>query len=326
MSDPSPPRRRLGHVARASGPLEAPFDPLGVTVWVVTERELEFYASPTAMTELPQHPALDESPQDLGVLRRSVQGLLVHRDWAGAYGLAAETIRLDEQHLRSTKEVLGRAFEICGEPITVTRQPADRVVGICRHFTLLHTAFLRAHGVPARVRCGFANYFDRSKWYDHWITERWDGSRWIREDPQIDELQAKVINIGFDPYDQPAGQFLTGSEAWRAARAGDLDANLFGIFDMWGVAFIAGNVLADVACLNKVELLPWDSWGMGLGFGPHDTLGGEIVEDIDGLAACATAGDFDALRQRYTTDDTVRVPDDITSFIDGEPVAVHLEL
>lgn len=249
----------------------------------------------------------------------------MHRDWAAAYGLAAETVRLDEQHLRSTKEVLGRAFEICGEPITVARQPADRVVGICRHFTVLHTAFLRDQGVPARVRCGFANYFDRSKWYDHWITERWDSSRWIREDPQIDELQAKVINIDFDPYDQPAGQFLTGGEAWRAVRAGDLDASLFGIFDMWGLAFIAGNVLADLGCLNKVELLPWDSWGMGLGFGPHDSLRADIVENIDVLTR-ATAGGFDALRRRYTTDDAVRVPADITSFIDGEPVAVHLEL
>lgn len=295
-------------------------------MWVVTERELEFYESPAAMTELPQHPALDEIPEDPGVLRRSVQGLLVHRDWAVAYGLEGAKVRLDEQHLRSTKEVLGRAFAMCGEPITVAREPADRVVGVCRHFALLHTALLRDQGVPARVRCGFANYFDRSKWYDHWITERWDGSRWIREDPQIDERQAKVINLDFDPYDQPVGQFLTGSEAWRAVRAGNLDADVFGIFDMWGPSFIAGNLLADLACLNKVELLPWDSWGMGLGFGPHDPLQADIVETVDDLAEIGTAGTFDALRERYTSDDAVRVPDHITSFVDGEPMAVHLDL
>jgi hypothetical protein len=65
---------------------------------------------------------------------------------------------------------------------------------------------------------------------------------------------------------------------------------------------------------------------MGLGWGPHDSLHAEIVERVDELAAVATADDFDALRSRYTNDDTVRVPADITSFIDGEPVAVHLEL
>jgi hypothetical protein len=292
----------------------------------VTERAIDFYASPAAMTVLPQHPALDSIPVEPDALRRSVQGLLVHRDWVTAYGLAAETVRLHEQHLRSTEEVLGRAFELCSDPVAVTRQPADRVVGICRHFAVLHTAFLRDQGVPARVRCGFANYFDRSKWYDHWITERWDGGRWIRDDPQIDELQGAAIDIDFDPYDQPAGQFLTGAEAWQAVRAGDLDAGRFGIFDMWGPAFIAGNVLADVACLNKVELLPWDSWGMGLGWGPHDTLRPDIVDRVDELAALATAGDFVDLRRRYTTDDAVRVPADITSFVDGEPEPVHLDL
>jgi hypothetical protein len=64
---------------------------------------------------------------------------------------------------------------------------------------------------------------------------------------------------------------------------------------------------------------------MGLGFGPHDSLRADIVENIDVLTR-ATAGGFDARRRRYTTDDAVRVPADITSFIDGEPVAVHLEL
>ena len=29
----------------------------------------------------------------------------------------------------------------------------------------------------------------------------------------------EVCGIGFDPYDQPPGEFLTASEAWLAARA-----------------------------------------------------------------------------------------------------------
>jgi hypothetical protein len=292
----------------------------------VLEAELEFYASPAAMTELPRHPGRDDIPGDLNDLRRCVQGLLLHRDWATAYGIAPGDQRLDEQHLRSTREILSRAFEIRDDPITVPREPIDRVLGICRHFTLLHTALLRASGVPARVRCGFGNYFDRSKWYDHWITERWDGNRWVRDDPQVDELQASVINLDFDPYDQPPGKFLSAGEAWAAARAGALDPSLFGIFDMWGLAFIGGNVLADLACLNKVELLPWDNWGMGTRWGPYDALPDDIVATIDGLAAITNEGVFDDVRTRYLTDDAVRVPSDIISYIDGKPTAVHLDL
>ncbi len=287
-------------------------------------RDRDYYRAPGVMTTLPDHPALADLPSDLDDLRGCVQGLLLHRDWAPVYGVAGDAIRIDEQNLRSTSEVLARAFEISGEPITVARRPIDRVLGICRHFTLLHTALLRSQGVPARVRCGFSNYFDPTKWYDHWITERWNGERWVRDDPQVDELQAKSVNLDFDPYDQPPRRFLTGSQAWIAARAGEVDPNLFGIFDMWGLAFIAGNVVTDFACLNKVELLPWDGWGMMTG--PHAPVTDEAATVLDEVATLATSDDLDAIRQRYLADDRLRVPPDITSFTNGEPVEVHLDL
>jgi hypothetical protein len=286
----------------------------------------DFYAATGPMTVLPDHPALTYVPGDLDEMRRAVQGLLVHRDWAAVYGVAGDDVRIDEQQLRSTAEVLRRAFELSDAPVTVAREPIDRVLCICRHYTLVHTAFLRAHGVPARVRCGFSNYFDPAKWYDHWITERWDGARWVRDDPQVDELQAEICKIDFDPYDQPAGKFLSGDEAWFAVRRGELDPNDFGIFDMWGMNFVGGNVLLDFVCLNKVELLPWDVWGLTMTFGPHDELAEATVSAIDDVAALVGTDDVDAIRARYDGDPQLRVPPDILSFVDGAPVAVHLDL
>ncbi|MGO9198119.1 MAG: transglutaminase-like domain-containing protein [Acidimicrobiales bacterium] len=285
---------------------------------------LDFYRSPGVMTALPDHPALTGMPSDLDGLRGVVQGLLLHRGWAPAYGVEEDAIRVDEQNLRSTADLLRRVVEISSEPMTVSRQPVDRVLCICRHFTLLHTALLRSQGIPSRVRCGFSNCFDPAKWYDHWVTERWNGERWVRDDPQIDELQARTVNLDFDAHDQPPGKFLTGGEAWIAARAGEVDPFLFGIFDMWGLAFIAGNVISDFACLNKVELLPWDAWGMMTG--PHDPVTDEEAAVLDDVAALAGSGDFPAIRARFLSDDRLRVPADITSFINGEQVGVHLEL
>jgi hypothetical protein len=290
---------------------------------------IEWYGSAGPMTEVAGHPALDgvEPPTDLDGLRRVVQGLLLHRDWAPRYGVEGSAIRLDEQQLRSVGEVLTRALELSGAPLTQARPPIDRVLTICRHFTLLHTALLRAQGRPARVRCGFSNYFDRSKWYDHWITERWSAGdgRWVRDDPQVDELQADAVRLDFDPYDQPPGQFLSGAEAWVAARAGDLDPALFGIFDMWGLSFIGGNVLHDLACLNKVELLPWDdAWGLLPG--PHASVPDAAAELLDDVASLVNAGDTAAIRGRYESDDRLRVPSDIMSFLDGVPTKVHLDL
>jgi hypothetical protein len=196
----------------------------------VTQTGVEFYCTPTSMTALPGHLGETALPSDLEAVRAVVQGLLLHVQWAPAYGITGDAVRTEEQNLRSTAEVVARAFELSDAPLTVAREPEQRVFGICRHFTLLHTALLRAQGVPARVRCGFGNYFDPSKWYDHWITERWNGERWVRDDPQVDDLQAKLVHLDFDPYDQPPGKFLTGSEAWIAARAGEIDPELFGIF------------------------------------------------------------------------------------------------
>lgn len=287
---------------------------------------VRWFATAAAMTALPDHPALADLPTDVDDVRRAVQGLLVHRDLVTLYGLDPGQARTSEQHLRSIREVLARAFEISPHPITTPREPIDRVVGICRHYALLHTALLRAQGVPARARCGFSNYFDRSKWTDHWITERWDGQRWVRDDPQVDQLQIDLVGIDFDPYDQPAGQFLDGCEAWIATRVGELDPALFGIMDMWGPAYIAGNALTDVASLNKVELLPWDAWGIYRTWGPHDAVPAPAVEVLDDLCALVADGDIDALRERYDGDDRIRVPTEISTIVDGGFGTVTIEL
>ena len=294
----------------------------------VSLADVKAYCTPGPMTTLPDDPrlSLDALPAGSGELRRVVQGLLLHRDWAPRYGVEGDAIRLDEQNLRSTAEVLTRAAALSPQPVTVAREPVDRVLCICRHFALLHVAFLRAVGVAARVRCGFSNYFDQGKWYDHWITERWDDldERWVREDPQIDDLQAADVACDFDPYDQPPGPFLTGAEAWVGARAGEVDPEQFGIFNMWGLPFIAGNVILDLACLNKVEMLPWDGWGMITG--PFEPVSDEAAAVLDEVAALAVDDDLPALRARYASDDRLRVPPDITTMVDGQLVPVHLAL
>ena len=86
-----------------------------------------------------------------------------------------------------------------------------------------------------------------------------------------------------------------------------------------------GGARPDFACLNKVELLPWDGWGMMTG--PHAPLTAEEGAIRDDVAKLVVSGDFDAIRDRYETDDGLRVPADITTFSPGqEPTAVHLEL
>src|SRR4051794_31308665 len=116
-------------------------------------------------------------------LCRAAQGLVVAPgDVAGA-GLSDQ--RMAERNTRPASLLLERVLKLRGDAgLGQPRPVAQRVVGTCRHFAVLATAFLRARGVPARGRCGFATYFIPRKKVDHWIVEYWsrEERRWIRID------------------------------------------------------------------------------------------------------------------------------------------------
>jgi len=98
----------------------------------------------------------------------------------------------------------------------------------------------------------------------------------------------------------------------------------FGIFDMWGLPYISGNLINDFAALNKVEMLPWDSWGMMTG--PYHPVSSDALVVLDDLAAFVNADDFAAIHARYRDDERLRVPADILTFLNGEVVEVHIDL
>lgn len=108
-------------------------------------------------------------------------------------------------------------------------------------------------GIAARVRCGFATYFQSGQGLDHWITEYRNGDgRWVRIDPEI--LGGTVLGC---PEDLRPEEFLSGGEAWAAFRRGEIDAARFGVYGTgnWGPPEIRGNAVKDLAALNKVEML-----------------------------------------------------------------------
>jgi hypothetical protein len=72
--------------------------------------------------------------------------------------------------------------------------------------------------------------------------------------------------------------------------------------------FIAGNVLRDLASLNRMEMLPWDVWGtMDMN---DEALTGEKKALIDRVAALTLGGDdaFADVRAIYESDERLRVP------------------
>lgn len=225
---------------------------------------LERYTKPIAMSDPGLHAALFEIlPHDADALARIVQGLLIHQHLAHAYGVSLNRDREAQSHIRPIAKILSDIVTLDPRPLFLARAPDKRLVGVCRHFTLLHVAMLRSQNIPARARCGFGAYFEQDKFLDHWVTEYWNEAeqRWKLTDPQIDHRQRELFAITLDLTDIPRDKFIVAGDAWLLCRQGKANPDAFGILDKRGLWFVAGNVIRDIAALNNREMLPWDVWG-----------------------------------------------------------------
>ncbi len=268
---------------------------------------------------------LDNLPADITQLCGIIQGLLLHVFWAERYGEKLSEARTDEAGIRHVEQMLARLGEIDDRPI-VDRRPLDRrLIGNCRTFSVLLAAMLQSQGRPARARCGFGRYFNPGWYEDHWICEYWNDEkdRWIMVDAQLDEFQIQELKVRFDPGDVPKDQFIVGGKAWLDCRTAGADPGKYGIFDMRGSWFIRGNLVRDIAALNKVELLPWDGWGL-IDFTDEQILDKELLF-LDRVAALTVdAVDFSGIRRMYASSDGLTVPQIIKSYTQSGTIEIDL--
>ncbi len=264
-------------------------------------------------------------PSDISQLCRIIQGLLLHVFWAERYGEKLSEERIADTGIRHVEQMLAKLQKIEGGPIGESRQLNNRLVGNCRTFSLLLAAMLQNQGKPARARCGFGRYFKPGWYEDHWICEYWSGeqSRWIMIDAQLDDFQCQELDVGFDPLDVPRDQFIVGGKAWLWCRNGEADPDNFGIFDMRGLWFVRGNLIRDIAALNKVELLPWDGWG--LIDCEDENISHEELTLLDNIASMTSdMVDFSAVRDAYETNEGLVVPPIIKSYTKSGTLAIDL--
>lgn len=246
----------------------------------------------------------DGVPADPAGICAVVQKLIIHPDNAPAESVSGH--RMAEKNLRSVRGIVDALVVLNPAPLHVARVPTQRVVGTCRHFALLSCALLRLAGFPARVRCGFASYFQQGRNVDHWIVEFWNVAerRWVRLDTEI--IGTSVVAR---PDDLAEGEFLTGGEAWCAYRDG-ADPQSFGVAGVasaWGVGEIRGNLIRDLASLCKVETLPWDEWGR-MEASYDGRTGPEYDRLMDVIAATCAGDDPVAISRLYASEDLEAPP------------------
>jgi hypothetical protein len=294
------------------------------------DAERRYYAAHSRASDPAERaPLLAALPADPGRLVTAVSGLVLHPLFVGPLGITPPPESADDVESRSLPRMLDRLLARDPAPLDVARPPARRFIGICRDYALLACAALRQHGLPARVRVGFASYFTPGFLEDHWVCEYHAGDRWRLLDPELGPAVRTHFGIAFDPADVPREAFLMAGVAWQRARAGALDPAICGVsrIGVLGPGFIAASVLRDLAALNKREMLAWDVWGPALGTAPGTWPPADAARRLDEAAALG-AGlpvDWGRLRAFWDGHEDVRVPPLVTSFTARGPVQVAVD-
>jgi hypothetical protein len=275
---------------------------------------LAFFAEQSAVTSPGRHAsALNGLPAEVRELVNIIQRLVVYDVVApDFYDYTVPPERQGEIHIRTVEKMLDRLFALDNRPLATPRIVGKRVIGRCHHFMWLLIAAMRARNIAARARCGFGSYFNPPYFEDHWVCEYWDATeaRWVLVDTQFDEVWRERLKIEHDILDVPRDKFLVAGEAWRQCRDGELDPQKCGIefVNLRGLWYVAGNIVRDVAALNKVEMRPWDVWGAQPR--PNEALDDTQLAWFDGLAALTRrpAESSPQLRQLFASDERLRVP------------------
>lgn len=288
--------------------------------------ELDFYRQQSEISSPGRYVSIfDDLPTDIGELCQVVQNIFLHQFWIldeRNYGIGASALKSAGRDLnaeinqRRVEESLDFLSKMDAAPLSVPRDAALKVVGNCRHYALMLVAMLRHQGIPARMRSGVARYFMPAEGMleDHFITEFWnkDEGRWQRVDPQLDALQRRVLGIRFDPTDMPPGQFLDAGESYVELKSGRTTEEKIGIFDFRGWKYVWYKIFSDLACVNNVEALPWEEWGIcaRIGNESFSQQDAELLAQIADLLAemNSVPENFSRLVQIYENNPDLKIP------------------
>lgn len=267
---------------------------------------------------------IDELPADLAALREASSQLVFHYradgDWAENGVPAARAGEIDTRYADAMFALLLSR----GEPtLARKRPPPDRIVGCCRDATLLFVSLARHKGIPARMRAGFAAYFQPGLLMDHVVAEAWDeaASRWRLIDGEMSgDWAPETGGRPVDWTDLADDQFVTGPRAWQAARAGTSDperhltAPGLDAPELRGWPLLARHVIHDLVALDKSEMLVWDAWGLQLGLdaGPVAGQDAALLDEI--CVQLADPGVAPDVVAALAGRDELRVPATVTSF------------
>jgi len=259
---------------------------------------LSYFSAPGPTTDVSDYSGmLAELPADPEKLAEIVRGLVLHQGVAAQAGLEFSADRLVDRERVGAAAILERVLDLDDSPLHVERKPERRMIGYCYHFSVLHCAILRARGVPARARCGFAAYYGDGSWIDHWVVEYWRDDGWVMIDP---DSGRDVLTTS---------EFHNAGLAWRLCRKGLEDPSRHGNHVLWGWDELRGSLICDVGALNKCEVGDWETWCDLIAIEEKDQPSADLDTYLDSLADLVTSDSgFEPVRSAFARDNKLRPP------------------
>ncbi|MBA2649377.1 MAG: hypothetical protein H0U75_07240 [Legionella sp.] len=249
---------------------------------------LAFYVAQSKYTDFGDFlPLIKNVPNDIEEIFKYSRNVIEH--FHGINKNKIKPRRLLDVDIRYNKDILNRIKQCGYNDITNDIAFEDRIVGTCRTQAVFTCGILRAKGIPARTRYKYCTYFIEDFNHEQVLVEYWchKKNRWLLGDPAMNHevLQSKGISIHFDLCDVPQDKSMSIAAAWTNCRNKKTAPYFYGAYSKEnkynGYEHIHRKLYQDLACLNKIEVVEWDRWGIFL---YNDTLDTEELSYCDDLA------------------------------------------
>ena len=213
----------------------------------------------------------------------------------------------EDDVLPTATAMLSELYRRDSNGFSLTKKEEDKLILTCRYVSILIASILKSKGIAARVRAGFAGYFEGiPRTYDHWINQYWDESqqRWVTID-----VDGSLHDLDFDPYDIPHDKFDWAAESWLKVRQNKENSERYwNAMPFSGLITIAWQLFYDFHSLMNSEII-YMHHPKSATFGKFFSLTKEELGKIDSLANLMLEPDknFDALKEIWNTDKEFRL-------------------